>query len=66
MHHFPNLDFQLLKPFLAMLNGEPGLTAFYEQIVAMLFDCVAAAQLDKIKVLCLKYRLQWLCQYKGT
>ena len=55
MHHFPNLDLRLLKPLLALLNGESGLTAFYERIVAMLFECVAAAQLDKIKVLCLKY-----------
>ena len=55
MHHFPNLDLQLLKPLLALLNGKSGLTAFYERIVAMLFMCVAAAQLDKIKVLCLKY-----------
>ena len=56
MHHFPNLDLYLLKPLLALLNGESGLTAFYERIVTMLFECVAAAQLDKIKVLCLKYR----------
>jgi len=48
MHHFPNL-------YLQLLNGESGLTAFYERIVAMLFECVTAAQLDKIKVLCLKY-----------
>ena len=27
---------------------------------------VAAAQLDKTKVLCLKYRPQWICQYKDT
>jgi len=54
MHHFPNL-------YLQLLNGESGLTAFYERIVAMLFECVAAAQLDKIKVLCLKYLLHFLC-----
>jgi len=64
MHHFPNLDLQLLKPFLALLNAESGLIALYERIVAMLLECVAAAQLDKIKVLCLKYRARWLCQYK--
>ena len=36
MHHFPNLDLQLL-------NGESGLTAFYERIVAMLFVCRCCA-----------------------
>mgnify|MGYP001369946616 CR=1 FL=1 len=66
MHHFPNLDLHLLKPLLALLNGESGLTAFYERIVTMLFECVAAAQLDKIKVLCLKYLPQWICQNKDT
>ena len=55
MHHFPNLDLQLLKPLLALLYGQSGIIGFYERIVAMTFACVAAAQLDKIKVLCLKY-----------
>jgi len=32
----------------------------------VLYECVAAAQLDKTKVLCLKYRPQWLCQYKDA
>ena len=63
MHHFPNLDLQLLKPFLALLNAESGLIALYERIVAMLLECVAAAQLDKIKVLCLKYPIE-AYQYK--
>jgi hypothetical protein len=56
----------LLKPFLALSNGKDGGVAHCERIVTLSCECVAATPLDKTKVLWLKYRPQWLCQYKDT
>lgn len=41
-----------------------GVVSQVEPAIAGPYECVAAAQLDKMKVLCLKYRLQWTHQYK--
>ena len=66
LHHSSDLDLQLLARRLIPHSCQAGCRAATERVGATVEECVAAAQLDKTKVLCLKYRPQWLCQYKDT
>ena len=38
--------------------------SWVERATTAPYECVAAAQLDKTKVLCLKCPPHWICQYK--
>ena len=49
MHHFPNLNLQLLKPFLALLHDGAGRAALYERIVLYPLTVSLLRSLIKLK-----------------